>query len=106
MAKLTTKEIRDDALKLLAQQPGGIHFMQLVKAVQALHPEDNENTIYTTISELHNRLPGQVVKPSRGLFQLATAAEDEENKAVPDAMTEPVAEKLYEEKFYASFADF
>src|SRR5205823_3348805 len=36
--------------------------------------ETNANTIYTQVSTLHKELPAEVVKPSRGVFQLAANA--------------------------------
>ena len=105
MAKLTVKEIRDEAVRMLTAQPEGMRFMQLVKAIQARHPGDNPNTIFTTISELHRTLEGQVIKPSRGLFQLADAAEAEERGEGVREM-EPEGERLLELQFYPSFAEF
>jgi hypothetical protein len=105
MAKLSVKEIREEAVRMLGQERDGIRFMQLVKAIQTMHPDDNPNTIFTTISELHHTLAGKVIKPSRGLFQLADAAEAEEREEFPGVIVEET-ERLLEQQFYPSFAEF
>lgn len=107
MAHLSMKEIRDEALVLLAKNPGGIRFMKLVQAIHAKHPESNFNAVFTQVSNLHKSLPGKVIKPSRGLYQLATAADSDEKESIPEAsVVVPGGATLKEQDFYAPFAVF
>jgi hypothetical protein len=106
MANVSMKQIREEAVSLLAQAPGGIRFMKLVKAVRDRLPEANSDSVFTQISELHKSLPGKVIKPSRGLYQLATDAAAEEKDVVADTVVVVGGSKLKEQDFYAAFATF
>jgi hypothetical protein len=108
MAKLNIKQIRDVAKEQLKNHPDGVRFKQLVNLVFGLHPESNYNTVFTVISTLHHSLPGDVVKPTRGLFQLAANADvgapTNDGTSRPDENMKPA--KVGEEDFYQSFADW
>src|SRR4051812_11612836 len=75
MAKLGTKEIRDAAKVLLKAHPSGLRFSELVKLLSHAHPDTNYNTIWTQVGSLPRDTKGAVVKPSRGVYQLASLAD-------------------------------
>jgi hypothetical protein len=104
MAKMSVREIAEAAKQKLTAQPDGLRFSELVKVLQDENPETNENTIYTVVSMLSKNLPGEIVKPTRGLYKLAPAAPaGGAPPAVPDAR--PVeAPRPLEVNFYESFA--
>ena len=106
MGKLSVvKEIREAAKGLLSKNPGGMRFKQIVKTIHHENPQFNFNTVFTVVSNLHKDLPGEIVKPSRGLFQLAGAP-------IPGGETDdpvviaPNQKKVYEHEFYPSFAEW
>jgi len=99
MAKLQVNKIRDLALQMVGQNPGGIHYGELVKKIAAAHPETPVNTIHGSIWDLATRFPDQIVKPSRGLFKPATA----ENSTEQIVGQTP---KFKEEDFYEPFAEY
>ena len=60
MAKLSVKQIHEEAKKLLADHPSGLRFTQLVAALAKANPDTNENTIYTSVSKLSVEFPKEV----------------------------------------------
>ena len=99
MAKLTGDQIRELALKIIGDSPGGIHYGGLVKAIAADHPETPTNTIHGSVWDLATRCPEKVVKPSRGLFKPANADSGVEEKSAAPS-------KLKEDSFYEPFAEY
>ncbi len=103
MAKLTVKQIHDFAIDVLKESPGGLRFSELVRRVQAAHPETNRNTVATQVASLEAKHPDRVSKPSRGLFvPVLTAADGSEVTPLPPA---PIL-KTREEDFYQPFAEW
>jgi hypothetical protein len=97
MAKLSVKEIRTEALRLIQANPGGIRYSALVSAILAAHPETPQNTITGSVWNLDALRPNDVRKPSRGLYQPVQAA----------SFPEPVKPtKVREEEFYDSFGEW
>jgi hypothetical protein len=99
VSKLNVEGIRQLALKTIAGNPGGIHYGALVKAIAAAHPETPVNTIHGAVWDLSTRFPDQVVKPSRGLYKLASADNTIETKPVAKS-------RAKEEDFYEPFAEY
>jgi len=71
MAKLSGKEIRELARKIVTETPGGIRYSALVRQIAQTHPETPINTIHGNVWDLDKTFSGQVLKPSRGLFVYA-----------------------------------
>jgi len=71
MSKLSGKEIRELAKKIVAETPGGIRYSALVRQIAQTHPETPINTIHGNVWDLDKTFSGQVLKPSRGLFVYA-----------------------------------
>lgn len=97
MAKLSVKEIRSEALKIISEHPGGIRYSNLVKAILETSPETPPNTVHGSVWNLDTLQPDAVRKPSRGLFQPVSA---EQRKEVPTVI------KAREEDFYETFAEW
>src|ERR1022692_105775 len=97
MAKLSVKQIQEEAIRLIQTHPGGIRYSALVSEILSAHPETPENTIMGSVWNLDALRPNDVRKPSRGLFQPAQA----------QAAPQPVKPaKVREEEFYASFGEW
>jgi hypothetical protein len=75
MAKLRVQQIRDFALHLVAKNPGGIRYGELVAAVLAAHPQTPRNTVIGSLFSFEKRFPDKVAKPARGLYMPAGAFE-------------------------------
>lgn len=97
MAKLTVKEIKTEAVRIIGANPGGIRFTPLVKQILTLSPETPPNTVMTAVSELDKLEPPVVRKPSRGLFQPIAESEPAEV---------PGTTKVKEEEFYEPFGEW
>lgn len=72
-SSLITRRIREIAIKILSEHPGGIRSGDLQKAVSEKAPHFNRNTIAKQISVLAND-PSTVRKPARGLLMPAEEA--------------------------------
>jgi hypothetical protein len=99
MAKLSVQSIRELALQIVAQHPGGIRYSELIKEISAVHVETPLNTIHGSVWDLATRFAERVVKPSRGLFKPASS-----EKGVEEPSTPPP--KFKEEQFYEAFAAY
>jgi len=107
MAKLGIHEIRKAAITEIGKHSGGVRFAELVKVLQFNYPDTNPNTIYTQVSTLHKDLPTEVVKPSRGLFQLPTKVIGPAADSVADVTPNPgLPGPLLEKDFYESFGNW
>src|SRR6185295_9347175 len=73
MAKLSTSQIREMARKVIALRPGGIRYSELVNEISRQSPDTPINTVHGSTWDLATRFPTEIVKPSRGLFQPASA---------------------------------
>ena len=49
MAKLRVREIQQEALGIIAANPGGIRYGELTKTIQERHPETPVNTIHGSV---------------------------------------------------------
>lgn len=99
MAKLSKKEIQELAKALVAEHPGGIRYSALVKLIFNDNPEPPRNTIHGSVWDLATRFPGEITKPSRGLFLPATGTK-------PNGPPVVISSKFSEEDFYAPFAEW
>jgi len=100
MAKLTVREIRELAKNIVAQVPGGIRYSALTRRISQTHPETPRATIQGSVWDLDKAFPGQVLKPSRGLFVWAGQNESVDQEA---ATTTAAAR---ESDFYEPFAEY
>jgi hypothetical protein len=68
MAKLTRRQIKEQAKSIIASNPGGIRFSSLVDQILQQNPETPENTIHGSVRNLEKQFPQEVGKPRRGLY--------------------------------------
>ena len=73
MSKMTTNQIRELARKIVGSRSGGIRYSELVQDIAGQSRETPVNTIHGAIWDLATRFPTEIIKPSRGLFQPASA---------------------------------
>ena len=65
-----TERINATALALLAEHPEGLRWSELLARIQASEPGFHPKTVNGCVWKLVERFPGQVYKPSKGLFRL------------------------------------
>ena len=58
------------ALELLDQNPEGIRWKNLNRAIQNAYPEYHPKTINGCVWKLTEKFPDKVYKPSKGVFRL------------------------------------
>src|ERR1700685_2685425 len=101
MESLTGSQIRDRALAYLEKEPAGIRYAQLARMVHDSAPDTPMNTVH---GSLHKFLAstGDIVRPSRGLWQLKKYADviTEPAAAIKEAVLVEKTTKLYEVHFY------
>jgi hypothetical protein len=102
MAKLRVREVQELAKRFIAESPGGIRYGALVKRIAAETPETPLNTIHGSVWNLDKSFAGEIVKPSRGLFTLATEPPTN-GELHPPTVALPA---LRENDFYTSFAEW
>ncbi len=100
MAKLNTNAIKNMARGIIAKSPGGIRYGELVKAILESNPETSPNTVNGCVWNLHDQFPGEIVKPSRGLFK---PAGDSQPVELPASTQAP---RISESDFYEPFAEW
>ena len=114
MAKLNKKEIQAAARAVLERETGGIRWVQLLKAVEAEHPETPHNSIHGAVHALLNSAD-DIVKVARGTYQMSkyqdqtaaglTSEVPEPSTAVVQVQTTNHGKvTLQESDFYESFA--
>jgi hypothetical protein len=101
MARLGTKAIRERAISIIRENPGGIRYTDIVKRILEKDPETSPNTISGSIWDLEKTSPTAVAKPSRGLYVPVNG----DNQA-PVELVEPAITRYTEEDFYEPFAEF
>lgn len=102
MAKLGVQQIRKLAKEIVAKNPGGIRYGQLLKQIVGANPETPSNTVQGSIWNLAEVFPTEVTKPSRGLFMPFDG-----RVTVPGEEPEPEdAGTAKEADFYKPFADW
>jgi len=100
MAKLKVREIQELAKRTIADAPGGIRYAALVARICLAHPDTPKNTVHGAVWDLDKTFPGEIVKPSRGLFTVAA------NGSTPTTTTAPPEPVARESDFYESFAEW
>jgi hypothetical protein len=96
--KFSTKEIKESAREIVANNPGGIRYNALVAEVLKRAPDTPRNTINGSVWNLDAIYPEEIAKPSRGVFAPANG--------IAAAEQHTPAARLSEENFYDPFAEF
>jgi hypothetical protein len=95
MAKLTRKQIKEQAKSIIASNPGGIRFSSLVDQILRQNPETLENTIHGSVRNLEKQFPQEVGKPSRGLYTpIGTKQNDTAYAGSPEQIAPTTGVKL------------
>ena len=108
MPKTKKKDkVKKLALKIIAENPGGIRYSALVEQIGKKSPDTPWNTIAGSIYDLNHdkEFPKRVSKPSPGLYVPISVSGD---NIVPPDETEQVAKSddLTEKDFYERFAQW
>jgi len=98
--RITTK-----AFEILANNPEGLRYAELVRQIAAANDSFKKNTIHGNIWNLQEQFPDRVYKPSRGLFRLLEFR-DPETDQLKDELVPKQPRKIKEEEFYESFAEW
>lgn len=100
--------IRAKAMEILAQEPPGVRWTELLRRVAAALPQMNPNGIRGALYNLDDLKPEEVYKPARGIFRLLKFKPTEEERDIVAAQvpSEAVAARVHEEDFYAPFAEW
>jgi hypothetical protein len=106
MAKLTSKEIRDLARKIVASNPGGIKRRALMTEIGQNHPETSAKAIEAAIWNLDALFPNEISKPERGLFKPAESSGNEVSETGSTEQITATGIKIQESDFYAPFAEY
>jgi hypothetical protein len=93
------QEILDACLDLLASHPKGLRYSELMEKLKVKFPNYSPWNFKNIIIKLDSIAPDLILKPAKGLFVLKSAAEPQQTPA-------PAKEKLREQEFYGSFADY
>ena len=105
MARKVTERIKNAAFELLAGNPDGLRYSELVKHISEKDDKFNVNTIGGCIWDLDAHFPEKVYKPSRGLFRLKEYKDpDSEDLKKEVQPKEPT--KVKEEDFYEPFSNW
>ena len=70
MTEPVTQQINEAALRILAEHPKGVHWADLLKAIQATDPSFHPKTVNGCVWKLVEKYPDEVYKPEKGLFRL------------------------------------
>ncbi|MDO9097454.1 MAG: hypothetical protein Q7U60_04980 [Candidatus Methanoperedens sp.] len=99
-----------EALKILEGVTAGIRYSNMMRELYRKFPEYPPGTIHGSVWDLPAQMPDVVYKPARGLFKLVKyKSENEVIPAVPPSIqvkVESKGERITEENFYKSFADW
>lgn len=101
---MTSKDrIFEEANKIIASQPSGIRYTNLIKMIKAQLPDVPENTIHGSLYSYRQNIPEGIFMPSKGLYKHVKFNLDGEEIS---PQRQKRAAKFDEEAFYASFADW
>jgi hypothetical protein len=113
--KLNRQQIHEKAMQVLEENPQGIRWSELLRAVEARAPNTPHNSVHGGIHNLLTTRVSDIVKVARGTYQLAKYVEaddalasahgSETVTALVNADT-PGSEALTEQDFYVSFAEW
>lgn len=99
---MATKQelIRNKAVELLKDSAQGLRYYELAEELTKYFPDTPENTVYSSVWNIHTTRSKEVYKPARGLFKYRFSDEEEISEIEKPPLT------LREEDFYESFANW
>ncbi len=113
MAKLTKNDVRQQALEVVADHPGGIRWAELIRIIQDGSPETPRGTIRGSARNLDLHYPDKVVRPERGLYRPVHAAQQDTIQPTPEPMRKDASavagegpKQFRESEFYDAVAEW
>lgn len=100
MSESSTAKVRQKAIELLAEEPKGIRYMDLHRAIGGIYPAIPKNTVHGALHRFRNDLPADVQLVAKGLYRHVKFTQAQEAAAVAKKP------KIKEEDFYEPFADW
>jgi len=99
---MATKQelIRNKAVELLKDSAQGLRYYELAEELTKYFPDTPENTVYSSVWNIHTTRSKEVYKPARGLFKYRFSDEEEISEIEKPPPT------LREEDFYEPFANW
>ncbi|MGA8540586.1 MAG: hypothetical protein WB566_13865 [Terriglobales bacterium] len=100
------EEIQNLARSIVADNPGGIRYSDLVRRICQQSPETGKKTVEWAVWDLNKTFPTEVAKPDRGLF---TPVSESDSGAVLVGDREQIAStgaRVRESEFYEPFAQY
>ena len=94
------ERVVEAAKKVLAQHKEGCRFSELVDLILERERDLNQNTVFTSVSQLDVHTDGEIFKPERGLYRLTSYADQ------PDEPEFKPTGKVKEKDFYQPFAEW
>jgi hypothetical protein len=113
--KLNRQQIQERAMHVLEENPQGIRWMDLLRAVKATTPDTPHNSVHGGVHHLLTTRTSEIVKVARGTHQLAqfvdadnavASAQEIATETIQVKAETPGSEALTEQDFYASFAEW
>jgi hypothetical protein len=100
--------MRSKAVEIIKAHPEGIRWSRLLKAVEAALPQLTARAIPGSIWDLDKRMPTEVYKPERGLWQhvMFKRTEPEPDVAAAETSDGHTTGTVKEQDFYQKFADY
>jgi len=92
--------IRNKAVELLKDSAQGLRYYELAQELTKYFPDTPENTVYSSVWNIHTTRSKEVYKPARGLFKYRFSDEEETLEIEKPPPT------LQEEDFYETFANW
>ncbi|MBI1778348.1 MAG: hypothetical protein HYR63_23665 [Proteobacteria bacterium] len=107
MAKFTTAQVKECARALLENNPKGLRWAELFKAVSAAGPETPPGTIQGSLRALRVD-DNEIVRPTKGLWVLAKyyGASKTLDSSEPPPASGKLSKVAPESEFYQPFADW
>ena len=105
MAKKVTERVKEAAFSLLADNPDGLRYSELIKLISDIDSKFNVNTIGGCIWDLDARYPERVYKPSRGFFRLVEY-KDPDSDDLKKEVQPKEPPKVKEADFYEPFSNW
>ncbi|WP_446652097.1 hypothetical protein [Blastomonas sp.] len=113
--KLNRQQIQQQALQVLNENPQGIRWADLLRAVEARASDTPRNSVHGAIHNLLTTRTAEIAKVARGTYQLSeyvvadeaiASAQELEARVAPVRSVTAEAETLTEQDFYQSFAEW
>lgn len=100
------EEIIPKVTELLEQNPQGLRFSEIFRAIMASLSHIPANTIKKRIWSLDIKSPDLIYKPAKGVYRLVKFKDTERGPTEKEQPAKPTPLRVKEEDFYEAFADY